>query len=341
MPVYERRLFLRASSRPPFPVADRCADSGDGPESDMEDVCGVILAGSHHWGDGQFERMLRGPLVPVAQKPIIRYATSWLQSAGVRYGVICANGATGSVRGALGDGSAFGLALDYVEDVEPRGPAGCVHDAARRSHASIFVVVEGCMIPSVDLRALIAAHRLSGAAATVVVEVERRRRMVGSQAHSPGGIYVFDRRVLESVPARGYHDIKEGLVERLYKAGERVLMHEVMGVAPRVLDFATYASVNQWMISRTVERPGTMSGYARVGSALVHPTAEVHASARFIGPVIVGPGACVEANAVVIGPASIGARSRIAAGATVSRSVVWDDCAVGAQAIVDASLLAN
>ena len=82
MPVYERRVFVRPPFRLPVPAADRSSESGDAPESDMEDVCGVILAGSHHWGDGQFERMLRGPLVPVAQKPIIRYATSWLQGAG-------------------------------------------------------------------------------------------------------------------------------------------------------------------------------------------------------------------------------------------------------------------
>ena len=256
--------------------------------------------------------------------------------------VLCANRSTGAVRDFLLNGAKVGMHVDYYEDIEPRGPAGCARDAASRSNANVFVVVEGSMIPSMELDALLAAHVASGAAATIVVEVERRTRP-GSQAdpRQPGGIYVFDRRVLESVAERGYQDIKQGLIEHLYGAGENVQMYEVQGIAPRVLDSATYASVDHWLITEEIRSPRFLGDYLSVGDGLHHPTAMVHPTARCVGPVVLGPDVIVEANAVLVGPLSVGRGSVIAADAVISRSSIGERCRVGESANVDSSLLSD
>ena len=308
----------------------------------LREVCGIVLAGSQNWGDGRFERVLRGPLVPLAQTPLICYSLDWLRLGGIESATICASRSTSAVRDFLGTGHAVGIALDYVEDFEPRGPAGCAHDAARRSAASVFVVVEGSMIPSLDLAALLQAHTNSGAAATVVVEIERRTRPGAmTQPRQPGGVYVFDRRVLDSVPVRGYQDIKQGLLERLYAAGEHVLTYEVRGIAPRVLDSSTYASVDRWLITEEIRSARFLGDYKRVDEALHHPTAVVHPTARIIGPVLLGAGVRIEANAVLIGPMSVGRQSVISESAVVSRSCIWEHCVIGAGANVDTSLLGD
>jgi mannose-1-phosphate guanylyltransferase len=328
------RPLDQASSREaqPAPVSDdRC-----------EGVCGIVLAGSHHWGDGAFERVLRGPLLPVAQTPLICYSLEWLYGGGVRNAVLCANSSTPAVRDYLGNGAAMGVALEYFEDHEPRGPAGCARDAAQRSDCQTFVVVEGTMVPSLDIAALLRAHRASGAGATIVVEVDRRGGGDGrGRPRQPGGIYVFERRVLEGIAARGYQDIKQGLLERLHAAGEHVAMHEVQGLSPRVLDYGSYTSVSRWLITRAIKRPTFLADYVRVGDGLHHPTASVHPTARLVGPVLLGPGARVEAGAVLVGPTSVGAGSVVGAGALVSRALVWDHCVIGEAAIVDASMLAD
>ena len=308
-----------------------------------EGVSGIVLAGSHHWGEGEFARVLRGPLIPVAQTPLIHYPLEWLRAGGVSRTIVCANSETANVRAELGAGTRLGLAVDYFEDHTPRGPAGCARDAACRSAAHTFVVVEGAMIPSLDLRLLLDIHRRSGAAATIVAETDRRRRtVVRDRPGLPGGIYVFERRVLEGIAERGYQDIKQGLLERLYVAGERVVVHTVQGVSPRVLDAATYASVNNWLITRAMQRPmPELDDYQPCRDGLRHHTARVHPDARLVGPVLIGAGASIEADAVIVGPASIGAHSVVSAGALVSRSVVWDRCRIGERAIVDSSLLAD
>ena len=340
--------FSHPGPSPVYPA--RAGDSSpfDSPDHDLytppnDGVSGIVLAGSHHGGDGGFERVLRGPLMPVAQTPVIRYPLEWLRAGGIRTATICANSETRNVRAVLGDGAHVGLELDYYADHTPRGPAGCARDAARLSASHTFVVVEGALIPSLDLHALLAAHRASRAAATIVVEIDRRRRTTGGERpRLPGGVYVFERRVLEGIAERGYHDIKQGLIERLHAGRERVAIHEVAGVSPRVLDAASYAAVNSWLITCAARRPTPLlDGYQPRGQGLHHPTASVHPDARLIGPVLLGAGARIEADVVIVGPASVGANTVIQSGALVSRSVIWDECVVGAHAIVDSSVLAD
>ena len=301
-----------------------------------------MLAGSYYAGKSAFEQWLRGPLLPVAQLPIVCYPLAWLRDGGVTVAAVCANSSTPGVARALGDGGALGMTLRYVTEADPRGPAGCARDAAMAAPvAETFVVVEGAMIPSLDLVALLAAHARSGAAATTVVEVDRRRNAVGARRPTtPGGIYVFARRVLEAVPAAGFQDIKQGLLERLYAAGERVHLHEVQGISPRVLDYRSYAAVSGWLIGLAATRP-EFRDYRPIAEGLRHPSAVVDPAATVIGPVLLGPGARIAAGAVIVGPASIGADSQVGPDALVARSSVWERCRVGAGAVVDGALLAH
>lgn len=313
-------------------------------------IQGIILAGAYSWGDTRFERFLRGPLVPVAQRPLISYALSWLREAGVEDATICANGTSRAVRTCLADGASLPLRLDYYEDRVPRGPAGCVRDAGLLSQAETLLVAEGTLLPTADVHELLEAHWSSGAALTIVVDQDRRRQqLAGERPPSPSGLYVFDRRVLAAIPATGFQDIKESLVPRLHLAGERVVTHAVSGVSPRVLNCETYLAVNEWMVDRVTDAPGSLDGYylrwrnggAPCGEVLAHGSAHIHPEARLLGAVLLGPRVKVRAGATIVGPTTIGEGCEIAAGAVVSRSVLWNRCVVGAQALVDRCLLAD
>lgn len=303
-------------------------------------AAGIVLAGTHRWGDSPFAHM-RGPLVPVALSPLIHYPLTWLRDGGIGDAVICANTATDAVAGALGAGARFDMQFDYYEDRTPRGAAGCVRDAALQIDADTLIVVEGALIPSVNIAELLETHRASGAVATVVTEIDRRQNTLArARASTPGGIYVFDRAALEFIPRTGFQDIKEGLLERLYRAGAPVAVHEVLGVAPRVIDYASYMAVNRWLIDKAV-RERALSNFHRQGDTLRHPTAVISPEARLVGPVLVGAGARIERDAIVVGPTVVGPSVEIRAGALVARSILWRRSIVRENAIVDGSLVGD
>jgi len=71
----------------------------------------------------------------------------------------------------------------------------------------------------------------------------------------------------------------------------------------------------------------------------IDPTAQIHPTAVIEGPVVIGPGAKVFPHATVKGPCYIGARTVVGNGALVRNSSIGDDCVIGYNTEVQASVL--
>ncbi len=140
----------------------------------------IVLAGVHLWEESAFDNAMPRPLLPVAQQPLICHALRWLRAAGIHRATICANSTSRFIRRCLGPGDRLDMDLDYYEDWTPRGPAGCARDAARDVPAGRYVVVDGTIIPQVDLAGMLACHRQSAAAVTVAVDGPAGRSTSGS-----------------------------------------------------------------------------------------------------------------------------------------------------------------
>lgn len=302
---------------------------------------GIVLAGTYHSAGSSFERLIARPLLPIVQTPLIGYSLQWLHGGGVTSATICANSATRGVRAFLDSGPPSPLALDYYEDWTPRGPAGCVRDAGARCDADTLVVADSTAIPTVNLRELLEAHERSGAAVTIVAYHDPARGANADALLGPAGIYVFARRVLDFIPDRGFHDIKENVVSRLHDSRERVVVYPIPGKCLRILNAESYLAVNEWMVGRASQWKGLLEGYESRGETAAHPTARIDPSAVLMGPVVVGPNTTIARDALVVGPATIGPGTTVGEGAIISRSVVWSRCTIGRGAVIDRCLLAD
>ena len=108
-----------------------------------------------------------------------------------------------------------------------------------------------------------------------------------------------------------------------------------------VTDAASYLAVSKWAFERLSADEAIPPGYVRIGEAVIHESARLHAAARFIGPALVGRHCRIEEDALVIGPTSLGAGCLIGRQAVVCRSVLWTSCRVGAGAVLDHCILAD
>lgn len=308
-------------------------------ESRPDGVHGIVLAGVHSWGDCLLDEVICRPAIPVAARPLICHCLQWLRREGIRTASLCANSDTGYLRRSLGTGRELGLTLDYYEDMMPRGPAGSLRDAAVVSDARLFVVVYGTVVPHFRLADLLQAHESAGACVTVLAtRIGRTRATQGLL--QPAGVYVFTREALDYIPPRGYQDIKETLLPRLHAEGQRVITHvgeeDAVG---RIVDTGSYVAVCRWTLERLAGNGKLEQGYDRVGEARVHETAAVSATARLIGPVVVERDCVIDDEAVIVAPTIVGERSLIGRRAAVARSIVWSDCRIGLEAVVDDCVL--
>lgn len=87
---------------------------------------GLILAG----GQGKRLRPLTAaipkPLLPLGDKPIIHRIIEGMKAAGVRRIFVSVNYKQDMIRRYLGDGERFGLRIDYLDEEQPTGTAGCL-----------------------------------------------------------------------------------------------------------------------------------------------------------------------------------------------------------------------
>jgi NDP-sugar pyrophosphorylase family protein len=306
----------------------------------MSRTVGILLAGTHPWTRSAFDRLTPRALLPVAHRPLIWYALSWFQREGLPEVAVCGNRETRALRSFLDRYPLLEVGVSYHEDPMPRGAAGSARDAAMATNADTFVIADGTAIPNVDLQDVLLRHASSGACITVVLHSEARSNG-NPPLHVPTGTYVFARRAFEHVSERGFCDIKETLIPRLYTAGERIISYEATTAPPRVIDSTTYMAVNEWMVEHLVSQGEEPSGYVTRQAALVHQEAFVAADAALVGPVLVGPGARILPGAVVVGPTSIGRDATVGRGATLSRSAVWRRAVVSERAVADRCIVAD
>ena len=126
----------------------------------------LILAG----GEGMRLRPLTStvpkPVVPLVDRPFIAFMLDWLRGHGVDDVILSCGHLAGEVRRVLGDGSAFGLRLRFVEEPRPLGTGGALKHAEALLDER-FLMLNGDVLTDIDVTAQIARHEATGRAATL------------------------------------------------------------------------------------------------------------------------------------------------------------------------------
>ena len=163
------------------------------------------------------------PLLPTAGVPFLAHQLAKASAAGVTRVVLATSYQAQMFADRLGDGSAFGVEIVYVQEDTPLGTGGAIRNAARALRGgpgSPVLVLNGDVLSGHDLAAQLELHRKAGAAVTLhLVEVSDPARF-GCVPTGPGGrvtaflektpkpvtnrinagCYVFRRDVIEEIP---------------------------------------------------------------------------------------------------------------------------------------------
>jgi mannose-1-phosphate guanylyltransferase len=263
------------------------------------------------------------------------------------------------IRAVLGDGSALGMKIIYVCEESPLGTGGAVRNAEGELDDTT-IVFNGDVLTDIDLGPVVSAHRVAGAAATIVlapvpdpsayglVEVDaggRVQRFI--EKPQPGqittnminaGIYILQTPTLELVPRGQSHSIERGFFPNLLARGDRVQAYIHRGYW---LDIGTpekYLQAQHDILSGSFKT--TLDGQ-RLAGGVIDPTASVSPDCRLTGPFYIGPG-CQVASGCLIGPDTVLVGDvRLAAGARVAGSVIWTGCRLGEEAVVEGAILSR
>ena len=196
----------------------------------------VILAGGKGTRLAPYTLVFPKPLMPLGEQPILEIVVRQLALKGFGE-LILATGHLGQlIESFFGDGTRFGVRIDYAREAAPLGTAGPL--AAIGGLDEPFLVMNGDILTTLDYGAFLDGHAASGAAASVatvartytvdfgVVETDGER-IVGylekpsSTRLVSMGVNAFSPAALRHLRAGERLDMPD-LLLRLIAAGEQV-----------------------------------------------------------------------------------------------------------------------
>lgn len=197
----------------------------------------VLMAG----GRGQrllpLTRDVPKPMLPVGGVPLIEIILRRLASQGLRRVHVSVNYLADVIIDYIGDGSRFGVSVEYLHESKPLGTAGALAGLVDRVDEP-FIVMNSDLLTHVDLLGMIAFHRNNGGAATVgvrehmfeipygVVDVDGAavRAITEKPQHRSlvnAGVYVLDPGTLRLLEREEYKDMPT-LLDEVMASGQTV-----------------------------------------------------------------------------------------------------------------------
>lgn len=279
------------------------------------------------------------PLLALCGRPVMEYQLDLLKRAGITQVVFAVGVMADQVREYFGNGDLFGMQFRYAIEPEPLGTAGAIRNCLPLLDGETTLVFNADILTDADLAAILAAHRASGAEATLtltpvddpsrygVIVLDGDRRVTAFIEKPPAGtapsnqinagIYVLEESVIRDIPDHRAVSIERETYPSMIATGRQVRGFSWTGYW---LDIGTAESFLQahWdllhrrchaALPAAEPSPGLFLGMPLPDGVQVEGPAFIDSGVRFDGPCQIGPEVCFNEGA------------RIAPGAVLQRVV--------------------
>jgi NDP-sugar pyrophosphorylase family protein len=296
----------------------------------------MILAGGMSTRLYPLTKQVPKPLVSVAGEPNAVHLIRYLKSFGIEHIAINVHYLADMIVDTLGDGSEFGVHLEYLHEPVLLGSAGAVEQMKYFLADAPFVVVGCDDLTDIPLDKLLAYHREKKAIATIGL-VEREEvdqygvvvtapdgKIIGFQEKPPKGseksklvntgIYAFTPDIFDHIPSGVFYDFGKQVFPSLQEAGA---------------EFYGYDAHNAYWCDI-----GTPGEYRRATYDVLTGAFRLPGHGPASSDVWIGADTHIATDATVIGPTVIGDGVEVASGARIERSIIWQGSSIGEGAVL-------
>lgn len=294
----------------------------------------VILVGGKGTRLRPLTNSIPKPMLPTAGFPFLQHLLARIKDAGMTHVVLGTSFKAEVFEEFFGDGSESGLEIEYVVEDEPLGTGGGIRNVASHLRHDRAMVFNGDVLGGTDLGAVLRSHvereadvtlhllRVSDPRAFGCVPTDSDGRVSAflEKTEDPptdqinAGTYVFQREVIEAIPAGRAVSVEREVFPELLELGSRVFGH---------VDQAYWRDM------------GTPSDFVRGSSDLVRGIAPSPLLDGRHGEALVDESAAIAGGALLLGGTVIGRGAEVGAGVRVDTSVIFDGVQIEAGAIVE------
>lgn len=297
------------------------------------------------------------PMIPVMNVPFLERTLLRLKGAGIADVILPAGYMPEAITDYFGDGSRLGIRMTYVIEETPLGTAGAVKNVERYIDGPFFVL-NGDVLTSLDLKAMLALHRDRGGMGVlhlirvedpsafgcvvhddfgrITAFVEKPPRDQAPTNEINAGTYLLDPAILDFIP-----------VGRPVSIERETFPAVIAGARP----LYAYTTDDYWIDLGRPEHyrdshrhifDGRMPlGIELTEQGIGGAGAATYGPGNVVGPAMIGQGTHIAAGAQVGPYVVLGDDCTIDEGAVVVDSILWDNVHVGRDARVDGAILAS
>ncbi|NKQ38727.1 MAG: NDP-sugar synthase [Methanosarcinales archaeon] len=307
------------------------------------------------------------PNIPILNKPSVVHLIEHLAKEGFNEIVITIGYMAEKIEEVLGDGSVFGVHIDYAYEQTKLGTAGSVKNAEEFLNDETFIILGGDHVLNLNLREMYQFHEQNESIVTIgLLSIDDPREFgiadmdVNNKIHrflekpSAGeifsnlastGIYVCNPEIFDRIPKNKEYDFAKDIFPEMLTTNELINGYLVRGRWTDVGNPTSYRLAQRWMLASL---PGTTIGGnfhtddARIiGPLMVEHNVSVGSNSALVGPIVIGTNTTIGDN-VLLGPyTTIGENCVIDNGSRILSSYIYNNVAIGKNVNVSGSIIDN
>ena len=306
-------------------------------------------------------------LIPVGERPLIEYLLEAIKQAGINEAFIVVHYKAEQMKRFLGDGSKYGLKVEYVDQAEMKGTADAIKALEPYVPEDFLLIYGDILTTSEAIKTVLESHGAKKPAVSMgIVEVEHPEHygivkledsdVIGIlEKPKPGevatnlanaGIYIFSEGIFDEIrqtspSPRGELEITSTL-ELLAREKKQILGVHIpksdwfdIGRPWDVLE------ANKWALSRMIPR---LNGIVEdsvhlIGSVTIEEGVRVRSGAYVEGPAFIGQESDIGPNCYIRPYTHIGRSVHIGNACEVKNSIIMDRTKIGHLSYVGDSII--
>ncbi len=288
------------------------------------------------------------PMVPIVNRPMMEHIIYLLKKHDFEEVWITLFYLPELIQNYFGDGSEFGMKINYSLEESPLGTAGSVKQIINNLNDT-FLVISGDALTDINLEEAIKFHKEKMAKATIVltkvsnpleygVVIADRKGEVKRFLEKPGwgevfsdtvntGIYILEPEIFDLFEPGKEFDFSKNLFPTLMDKGKLISGYVADGYWSDIGNLEQYRQAHYDVLTGKVKvsipgrevKPGVWLG----------ESVEIDPKARVEGPILLGDYCRVKADAQVEKFTVVGNYGIINEGTSIKRGLIWNHCYLG------------
>jgi mannose-1-phosphate guanylyltransferase len=289
------------------------------------------------------------PMVPIANRPVMQHILSLLRKHGITEVISNLHYQADKIEEYFGDGSKFGMKMQFLVEKELTGDAGGVRACKQFFGDETFIVLMGDLLTDADLTKIIREHKQKKALASIAIKrmddvtqfgvvvtnadgfitgfQEKPKKEEALSNHISTGIYILEPEVFNHIPPSGTYGFGRQLFPSLVQQGLPVL-----GVPIDEYYWSDVGTIGQYRQANYDALEGNVKVEVNGrphDHGLVEEGASIATDAHIEGKLYLGRNSKIEANVVIKGAVLIGDDCRVESGAELEDTIVWSGTKIG------------